>query len=270
MEIEEARKQVEEVPFWFHSIDLGGGLVTPGLKKPAQLEHELGTLHLPDCEGRSVLDVGAWDGFFSFEAERRGARRVVALDHFVWSMDLEAQAHHAARASLLGRPLVDQSRVPGLWNPGTLPGKRGFDTAHRILDSQVEQVVEDFLAASVEALGSFDIVLFLGILYHLPDPLPALRKLAVLTRHVAIIETAAILIPGLEHLALFEFYGQSELNEDPSNWWAPNAKGLCDSLLAAGFRKTRIVAGHALNPALGEAKGPPEILRNRIVVHAYV
>jgi tRNA (mo5U34)-methyltransferase len=55
---------------WFHTIDLGNGVRTPGHKDTAaEWEH----LHLPDLAGRSVLDVGAYDGFFSFEAERRGA-----------------------------------------------------------------------------------------------------------------------------------------------------------------------------------------------------
>src|SRR2546423_11103508 len=68
---------------WFHRIDLGHGVVTPGIDDtPAKLA----TIGLPvDLHGQSVLDVGAWDGFFSFEAERRGARRVLATDSFCWS-----------------------------------------------------------------------------------------------------------------------------------------------------------------------------------------
>ena len=63
---------------WFHTIDLGGGLVTDGRDESPR---KLGWIGLPsDLRGRSVLDVGAWDGFFSFECERRGADRVVALD----------------------------------------------------------------------------------------------------------------------------------------------------------------------------------------------
>src|SRR5947208_97682 len=67
---------------WFHSIDLGDGVVTPGQKDTLS---EVGHLKLPDLTGRTVLDIGAYDGFYSFEAERRGAKRVVAADHFVWN-----------------------------------------------------------------------------------------------------------------------------------------------------------------------------------------
>ena len=57
---------------WFHTIDLGDGIITPGQKDtPAELVH----LHLPaDLSGQTVLDIGAYDGFYSFEAERRGAK----------------------------------------------------------------------------------------------------------------------------------------------------------------------------------------------------
>ena len=67
---------------WFHTIDLGDGIVTPGQDESAR---KLGWLHLPhSLQGKSVLDVGARDGFFSFEAERRGATRLVAVDPACW------------------------------------------------------------------------------------------------------------------------------------------------------------------------------------------
>jgi 23S rRNA G2069 N7-methylase RlmK/C1962 C5-methylase RlmI len=52
------------------------------------LTHELKALRLPDLRGKTVLDIGAYDGFFSFEAERRGAKQVVAMDYYVWALDL--------------------------------------------------------------------------------------------------------------------------------------------------------------------------------------
>ena len=68
---------------WFHSIPLRDGIVTPGLDNSMD---KLGQVCLPaDLTGKSVLDIGAWDGFFSFQAERNGAKRVLATDHFCWS-----------------------------------------------------------------------------------------------------------------------------------------------------------------------------------------
>ena len=67
---------------WYHTIDLGGGVVTRGIDDSP---FRLARLDLPQSlAGLTVLDIGAWDGFFSFEAERRGAARVVAADYFSW------------------------------------------------------------------------------------------------------------------------------------------------------------------------------------------
>jgi tRNA (mo5U34)-methyltransferase len=69
---------------WYHPIDLGQGVVTRGLSAGPDLG--------PDRAARllrpeSVLDIGAWDGYYSFQAERLGASRMVALDHYVWGVD---------------------------------------------------------------------------------------------------------------------------------------------------------------------------------------
>ena len=85
---EEVEASVQSVPFWWHSIDLGGGLVTPGVQPREFLNARLRSLQLPDVHGKTVLDIGAYDGFYSFAVERLGAARVVALDHYVWSLEL--------------------------------------------------------------------------------------------------------------------------------------------------------------------------------------
>ena len=82
--------------WWWHSVALPDGVVTPGQKSAALLEQEWTNMALPSLRGKTVLDIGAWDGWFSFAAERGGASRVVALDWFVWSLDFsEAGAYHA-------------------------------------------------------------------------------------------------------------------------------------------------------------------------------
>jgi len=178
MERGERQENIARVPFWWHSIEVGDGLVTPGIKTLDFLERELASLHLPDLAGRTVLDVGAWDGFFSFTAEQRGASRVLALDHYVWQLDLATQQAYWKRCLEAGQVPSPYHLVPGQCFPGALPGKAGFDTAHRLRESRVEQMVADFMTVPPDEVGSFDVVLFLGVLYHLPDPLRALRRLA--------------------------------------------------------------------------------------------
>jgi tRNA (mo5U34)-methyltransferase len=75
------RQKVDAIR-WYHTIDLGDGVVTRGVDDTPL---RLARIGLPDSlAGLSVLDIGAWDGFFSFEAERRGAARVLATDHYSW------------------------------------------------------------------------------------------------------------------------------------------------------------------------------------------
>jgi len=125
---QDVRRRIDAVPFWFHSIDVGQGLTTPGKKTVETLRDELQSLRLPEMKGKTVLDIGAFDGFYSFEAERRGASAVTALDHYVWSMDLEAHDRHWQESRERGEVPRAYQEMP-YWKPSELPGKRGFDTS---------------------------------------------------------------------------------------------------------------------------------------------
>jgi len=221
--------------FWWHSIDIGDGVVTPGHKPADLLEREWANLGLPDLDNKSVLDIGAWDGYFSFTAERLGARRVVALDHYVWMMDLPRQQAYYRSCRERGVPPDDFETVPGLWQPDTLPGRRAFDIAHRALGSSVEPVVGDFMTMDLDALGTFDVVLMLGVLYHLRDPWTGLRRLRQVTGGTARIETHAVAIGGHPGLRAWEFYPGAELAGDSSNWWGPTVDGLLSACRDVGF-----------------------------------
>jgi tRNA (mo5U34)-methyltransferase len=200
---------------------------------------------LPErLDGLSVLDVGAWDGFFSFEAERRGAARVLATDYFSW-------------------------KGPG-WG-----SKEGFDFARTVLCSRVEDIEIDVPDISPTTVGRFDIVLFLGVLYHLKEPFTALERMAAVTEKLLIVETAVDLL-NVERPAM-AFYPMAELNGDPTNWWAPNLACLTQMLRACGFREVRRVYRHSLAKrvafaALQQAKGKAGFLatlrQGRATLHA--
>lgn len=253
-------ERVKSVPFWWHSIDLGEGIVTPGHKTPDILRQEVKALRLPMMSGKSVLDIGAWDGFYSFDAEKRGAARVVALDHHVWSMDIPAMMSYWNDCKKKGIVPRQYDTVPGLWQPDVLPGKRGFELAHDVLRSKVSPVVADFTTMDLDTLGMFDITLYLGVLYHMQDPFGCLKRLARVTRELAVIETAAVCVPGFEDRPLCEFYESNELNADVSNWWAPSQTALVAMCRAAGFSRVdvmstepRLGVGSAMVDAMGGA-----------------
>ena len=212
---------------WFHSLSLPDGEATRGVKPRDVLEKEADAIFRHPVAGKSVLDVGAWDGFFSFEAERRGAARVLATDHFCWS-------------------------GPG-W--GT---KAGFDYAHGRLGSKVETLDIDVPAIAPETVGTFDIVLFLGVLYHVKDPLRCLEQVASVTREMLILETETAL--DVLPWPVMRFYEGTELNNDATNFWAPNRRCLEAMLREVGFRRVEI----ALHPT-----HRPNWKRTRVVAHAW-
>jgi tRNA (mo5U34)-methyltransferase len=191
---------------WYHTIDLGGGVVTKGIDDSP---FRLARLDLPQSlAGLTVLDIGAWDGFFSFEAERRGAARVVASDYFSWHGDG--------------------------WG-----SKAGFELARRALGSKVEDLDIDVMDLSAERVGQFDVVFFLGVLYHLRHPLLALERIASVTRKLLVLETV-VDMAGIKRPAV-AFYPGRELNNDPTNWWAPNLPALHGMLHDVGFADVRTV-----------------------------
>lgn len=228
-------KAVETVPFWYHSIDLGDGIVTSGKKSAADLAREWAAFGMPDLRGKTVLDVGAWDGYFSFQAEEAGATRVVALDHYMWSLDLARQQDYLAECKFNGVTPAPFHTMPSMWKPAELPGKVGFDTAHRARGSQVESVVGDFMTMDLERLGTFDVVIFVGVFSRMRHPLLALERLARLTGELLLAQTEAVVVPGFEHKSFCEFFETNELGADAGLWWAPNRRGLTGMCRAAGF-----------------------------------
>jgi tRNA (mo5U34)-methyltransferase len=252
---------------WFHSIDLGDGLVTPGSKSAPYLEEQLAALELPDLRGKTVLDIGAWDGFFSFEAERMGAARVVALDYHVWGLDMPAYAKYIEQCQSQGVIPQTFGQAGSWFRPKELPGRAGFDLAHRALGSCVEPVVGDFMSMDLSTLGTFDVVFFLGVLYHLENPFLGLRRLAQLTSALSIIGSVCVEIPGAEDRQVWEFFENDELSQDPSNWWAGNAAALQGVTRAAGFSRVELKSSHAPGSLPREVPG---FHYTRAILHATV
>jgi tRNA (mo5U34)-methyltransferase len=188
---------------WFHSIDLGDGVVTPGVKSSSVCNGEASRIFdRIDLRGRSVLDVGAWNGFFSFEASRRGAARVLATDSFVWT------------------------------NPH-FRGREAFELARTMLNSDVESLEIDVSDLSPETVGEFDVVLYLGVFYHRYDAIEALGRVARLARQVLVVESLLDL-RTIDRPAM-AFYPGSEVGGDASNWWGPNEHCLDALLRGHGF-----------------------------------
>jgi tRNA (mo5U34)-methyltransferase len=187
--------------FRYHSIDLPDGSVLPGLQSVEHLRWRLDLFDLPlDLRGKRVLDVGAWDGWFSFECERRGAD-VVAVDCVALDTFIEAK---------------------------------------ELLGSKVEYLTLDVNEMSVKRLGRFDIVLFFGVLYHLRHPLLGLEKAVELSTDLALIESFVIPSEKRPIPAVMEFYERTELGGQIDNWCGPSPECLTSMCRSAGFAQVEL------------------------------
>jgi tRNA (mo5U34)-methyltransferase len=198
---EELRREAAGM-WWWHSIELRPGVVTEGRKTPEVLATEeeaiLGNLRL---EGRSVLDIGAWNGYFSLAAKRRGAARVLATDKFAWRSEW-------AR----GRPTIELAiRETGL---------------------AVETMELDPTEIGPE-VGAFDVVLFLGVFYHLFDPIAVMQRLRGVTAGCLMVETHQDALD--QERPMMVFYPGTTLHDDPTNWWGPNVALMRELLLELGY-----------------------------------
>lgn len=209
------QQRAAAIDWWHSGIELGGGVVTVGRTDPQRTL--LPYLNLPaDLTGKRVLDICAWDGYMAFECERRGAD-VMAVDSYAW----------------------DKPDVMASWHR---TGKDGFDLAHTVLHSMVEDVHCHVLDLDARQLGQFDIVLFLGVLYHMRHPLLALERVAPLVR----MNGGTLLVESHTDMMnvnapAMRFYPGAEANNDPTNWWGPNVACIVAMLRSAGFGSVEVL-----------------------------
>ncbi len=216
---------------WWHSMPLAANFVTAGRQDVAALVGSLGLP--PQMEGKRVLDVGTWDGGLAFEAERRGASEVVAID--TWESGFGWK--------------VGEKREREFWDGGLHPRQTGFAFAHEALGSKVRGIQMDLMDASPQKLGVFDIVLMCGVLYHLRHPVLAIEIVCTLCRELLILETHLDMldVPG----PVAAYYPGAELGEDLTNWWGPNIECVNAWLTSSGFSSAEFVAPRGIGPRRG-------------------
>jgi tRNA (mo5U34)-methyltransferase len=216
--VAEIEKRVNELGPWFHNIVLQGVQTAPNhflgdypSAKWRNFQHAIPQ----DLSGMSVLDVGCNGGFYSIAMKRRGAKRVLGIDHDEQYLE---QARYAAQVV-------------------------GLDIAF-----------EHLSVYEVAKLGErFDLVLFMGVLYHLRHPLLALdllrqhvtndwfvfqsmlrgsRSVAEIQDDYPFDETALFDKPGFPKMHFIE----NAYSGDPTNWWIPNLACAEAVLRSAGFK----------------------------------
>jgi len=175
--------------------------ILPGVYTPgvADVSQHITVPWLPeDCSGMRVLDIGPADGFYSFLLEQRGAT-VVALE-----------------------------KEP----------RGSFDALREITGCKTEVTTDNVYNISTSRYGQFDIVLFLGVLYHLRNPLLALDRIREVCARRLYVESHVQIEEPASEVPTARFYRTKELAGDYTNWWGPNVRCLVDMVEAAGFSVT--------------------------------
>jgi tRNA (mo5U34)-methyltransferase len=204
----------------YHSFRLPDGRFLRGAMSMELQEERLAPFRLAeDLKGKRILDIGPWDGYYTFEMERRGAE-VVAIDY----ADLDT-----------------------------------FRELHRALNSQARYLRLDVYELDPAKIGTFDIVLCLGVLYHLKHPLLALEKICAVTRDVCIVDTFVIDGETWQQdirspLPYVEFYETDELGGQVDNWSGPTVTAVEALIRAAGFARADVLCVTDTSAAVAAAR----------------
>ena len=211
-------RQVAQRRDWYHTLELAPGVETPGWFDLRGIAEEM---PIPSSlAGKRCLDVGAFDGFWSFEMERRGAAEVVALDildprEWDWPVGSDAKVIRA----------ISERKGTG----------EGFEIARQALHSNGERIELSVYDLDPDDVGRFDFIYVGSLLLHLRDPIKALERVgAVASAQVVICDAIDLwrsLFSPRTPVAVLEGRGRPW-------WWKPNLAGLVRMVEAGGLRVT--------------------------------
>jgi tRNA (mo5U34)-methyltransferase len=214
--------------FWYHTIDLGNGVRTPGfVDHRAQLPY----YGLPESmAGLRCLDVATFDGFWAFEFERRGSTDVVAID--------------VAKRADIDCPRLMLRDIEAFELTGTMG--ESFKVAHRLLNSKVDRVERSVYDLDPAVDGMFDVVFISDLLVHLRDPQLAIeRAYSVCRGQLIVADVYSPELDALGHVPAAQFLGPGE------TWWYPNVACLRQFMTVAGFEPVTEVSRFILDSTGG-------------------
>jgi tRNA (mo5U34)-methyltransferase len=217
------KHQAEAERYWFQRIELFPGYFSPGWQDPAK--DKLPYYGLPDdLTGMRVLDIGCAEGFFSFEAERRGAREVIGIDSFSDSV-------------------------------------RRFNIVKEARQSNATAFLMNVYDLDPKRLGTFDLVLFYGVFYHLKHPQYALERIRSVCTGGLLFQTLVLEDPAVEESPNARFYpyglasGPNGENLDVTVFWLFNSACCVAMLDHVGFTDLEIVSQNP-QPFVMRARSP--------------
>jgi tRNA (mo5U34)-methyltransferase len=214
---------VEAERYWFQRIEVLPGFYSPGWSNPTV--EKLPYFGLPeDLRGKRVLDIGCAEGFFSFEAERRGAREVIGIDSFPDSV-------------------------------------RRFNIVKEARQSAATAFLMNVYDLDPRRLGTFDVVLFYGVFYHLKHPQYALERIRSVCTGDLIFQTYMLEEPSLKGTPWARFFphgmtsGKNNELFDLTVFWLFNSACCLAMLDHVGFVETDVISTDP-HPFVVKARSP--------------
>ncbi len=217
--------------YWYHCVDLGGGVVTDGDYDLRPLLPKYGLP--PRMDGMRVLDVGRASGFFAFEFEDRGAD-VTATEiesYLDWDFVGGEPWREKRRAEIGDEEAFNRREIFG-----------AFEFAHVVRESRVKSVRTTVYQLGPEKFGGekFDLVFAGSISSHVRDPILALERLHSVTRGECILASPAFDIPSVANIPMLALVGTAD--SDRRSWWTMNVNGLVEMLRCANFSNIEVLS----------------------------
>ena len=230
--MENLAKRIAKIPYWYHKIELPDGTVTPGWSPIDASRYCIPE----DLTGKRVLDIGSWDGYWTWEALKRGAKEVVAIDDFSDDCGLgnprTAWETFDICREAFGFTEKTNESSKSWFNEGCQEVSRHEISVYDIADEYCN--------------GKFDVVFFFGTIYHLKHPFLALEKISEVCTGSLYVETASLdeaspYQGGIGHgfdrcERVMEFYPGKEYAQNDSNWWVPTLQCLGAMMASVGFK----------------------------------
>ena len=241
-QIEAIRQKVAAITSWYHRIDLGDGIETPG---PLRMTDYLQHYHFPErMDGLRVLDVGAATGFFAYEFERRGAAEVVAIELPSW------RAHDWTPRQ---RRELDRKSAAELQNADREVIVDGFKVAGEALGStRVRREFRSIYELSSRDLGTFDIVFSGAMLMHVRDPILGIQRMRECCKPDGRLIVSISTFANTNDEPLARFVGEW----DQCNWWQMSPKALDRVLECCDFGTIEHRAFYTLKDVTGRFEDP--------------
>ncbi|MDQ7834305.1 MAG: class I SAM-dependent methyltransferase [Humidesulfovibrio sp.] len=204
--------ELSAVPWWHHRFEILPGVVTPGVV--AYKPWLLGHSLVADLKGQRALDIGAWDGPYTLEMARRGAS--------VTGFDIQPATHS------------------------------GFDAMRRVNNLDAGHICANVYNLNPEEHGTFDLVTFFGVYYHLKDPLLALSNINRVLNPGGLLLVEGAILEGAPQVDAYwagredviervrdipmGYFVRGEYEREWSNWWVPNLACLRHWVESSGFK----------------------------------